>query len=256
MIIDAHVHITENKRWFNTQYEASIEGVIACLRKSGIDKAIILPIAPFISNQFIAKACSDHSDELIGFASVCPHDRNAPQKLENIITKYKLKGLKLHPRFQKFQVTEKDVEQIIRKVAELEIPVLIDAWIRPHDKAYQNLLSSIGRIAKKIPHANIILSHLGGYKYNEALHISKKNKNIYFDLSYILTHFEKKKIYEEIGPIVRNIGANRLIYGSDYPEKNISNYFLFAQEFLDKLFTQEEKKLIFGNNIKYLINEG
>lgn len=252
MIVDAHVHITADGKWFNTHHDASVNRLVMSLGKTDIDKAVVLPIAPFVSNQFIARACSEYPEKLIGFASVNPLEHDAAKKLEEDVTRYELKGLKLHPRLQGFQLSDHNVQSIIRKAADLKIPVVIDAWVRPEDREYQNLVNSIGRTAKKIPHAKIILSHLGGHKYNEILHVSQENRNIYFDLSFVLTYFDHEVLYNHIAPLLEDIGTDHLIYGSDYPEKDISDYFLFAQEFFDDFFSHQEKKLIFGDTIKYL----
>ena len=150
MVIDAHVHITENDRWFNTNYNASVERLIKSLGASKIDKAVVLPIAPFISNEFVAKVCSEYPEKLIGFASVNPIDSDAVKKLEEDVIKYDLKGLKLHSRLQEFQLADQNAQLVIKKAAELNIPVLIDAWIGSNDVEHQDLISSIGRVANKI----------------------------------------------------------------------------------------------------------
>jgi len=254
MIIDAHVHITENGEWFNTNHNASVERLIKSIGESEIDKAVVLPIAPFISNEFVAKVCSEYPDKLIGFASVNPLESDAVKKLEEDVVKYDLKGLKLHPKLQEFQLDNPNVLLVIEKAAELNIPVLIDAWIGSKDVEHQDLISSIGRVANKTPSAKIILPHLGGFNYNEIPQIAHDNDNIYFDLSLVLTYFDRKTIYDHIVPIMKDIGANRLIYGSDYPEINLENYYIFTSKLIKKIFNQQEKKLVFGGTMDNLIN--
>lgn len=254
MIIDAHVHITENGKWFNTNHNASVRRLIKSLEESKIDKAVVLPIAPFISNEFVAKVCSEYPKKLIGFASVNPLDSDAVKKLEEDVIKYDLKGLKLHPRLQEFQLADKNAQLVIKKAAELNIPVLIDAWIGSNDVEHQDLISSISHIAKKIPSAKLILAHLGGFNYDEIPQIARDNGNIYFDLSFVLTYLDQKTIHNYIVPIIKNIGANRLIYGSDYPEINLKNYYIYMLKIIEKIFNQEEKKLVFGGTIDNLIN--
>lgn len=257
MIIDAHVHITENGKWFHTDYDASVERLIKSLEESKIDKAVVLPIAPFISNEFVANVCNEYPDKLIGFASANPNDKNAVKKLEEDVLEYDLKGLKLHPRLQEFQIDNPKVFLVIKKAAELKIPVLIDAWVRPKDVEYQDLVGSIGRVAKKVPSAKIILAHLGGFNYSEIPQIARENSNIYFDLSYVLTYFKQEIAYNQIVPIIKDIGANRLIYGSDYPENDVGNYLKDTRKILNELcFTYKEKKFIFSETIKSLMYTG
>jgi predicted TIM-barrel fold metal-dependent hydrolase len=254
MIIDAHVHVTENGKWFNTHHDASLERLILSLEESGIDKAVVLPIAPFVSNQFVARVCSEYPDRLMGFASVNPLERDAADILVECIENG-LKGLKLHPKLQKFQLSDLNAQKVIEKAADLKIPVVIDAWVQPEDSVYQHVIHSIAATARRIPHAHIILTHLGGYKYNEILPVSKETKNIYFDLSFVMAHVDHETLYNYIAPLIREIGADHLIYGSDYPEIDIKNYYLFAQKFLDDFFSRKEKNLILGDNILRLTQQ-
>lgn len=253
-VIDAHVHITEDGKWFHTDYDASVEKLLINLEESKIDKAVILPIAPFISNEFVAKVCSQYPDKFIGFVSVYPNDKNALNELEKSVINYGLKGLKLHPKFQGFKLNEPNVELVIKKAAELKIPVLIDAWVRPQDTEYQDLISSIAQVAKKIPSAKIILAHLGGFNYNEIPQIARENNNIYFDLSFILTHFNRDVIYNHIIPVIKYVDANRLIYGSDYPEIDVETYLKSTREIFNNMgFKLEEKRYIFRKTIGSLL---
>lgn len=254
MIIDAHVHVTENGKWFNTQYDASCERLILSLEESGIDKAVVLPIAPFVSNQFVVQVCNKYPDRLMGFASVDPLRRDAADILVECIENG-LKGLKLHPKLQKFHLSDLNAQRVIQKAADLKIPVVIDAWVTPEDSVYQDLIDSIADTARRIPHAHIVLTHLGGHKYNEILPVSKANRNIYFDLSFIMTHVDHETLYNHLGPLIREIGADHLIYGSDYPEIDITNYYLSAQEFFDDFFSHKEKNLILGDTIMQLIHQ-
>src|SRR3990172_10037888 len=104
MIIDAHTHIHPDPKGFGERYDASLETLISSLEKSDVDKAILLPISPYVPNEFIAEACRKYPDLLIGFASVNPLDPGSPDKLMHDVKKYNLKGLKLHPRIQKFSL--------------------------------------------------------------------------------------------------------------------------------------------------------
>ena len=44
MITDCHVHITENGKWFNTDYDASLKFALNEMDRSDTSKAILLPI--------------------------------------------------------------------------------------------------------------------------------------------------------------------------------------------------------------------
>ena len=70
-----------------------------------------------------------------------------------------------------------------------------------------------------------------------------------------MTHVDHETLYNHIAPLIREIGADRLIYGSDYPEIDIKDYYLFALDFFDDFFSHKEKNLILGDNILQLTQQ-
>ncbi|HHC19235.1 MAG TPA: hypothetical protein ENK81_02385, partial [Euryarchaeota archaeon] len=70
---------------------------------SDIDIAVILPIAPYITNDYVHKVVSYEPKRLVGFASVVPNPSDiAIKELRRAIEDLGLKGLKLHPSIQGF----------------------------------------------------------------------------------------------------------------------------------------------------------
>jgi len=65
MIIDAHVHVTPDGKWFNTDHDASVESLISELDEASIDKAILLPVEGFIENDFIVDVCKKYPDRFM-----------------------------------------------------------------------------------------------------------------------------------------------------------------------------------------------
>jgi Tat protein secretion system quality control protein TatD with DNase activity len=63
MIIDAHTHIHPDPSGFGEKYNASVEYLINSLENSEVDKTIVLPIYPQISNKFVVDACKKYSDK-------------------------------------------------------------------------------------------------------------------------------------------------------------------------------------------------
>jgi len=247
-VIDAHVHITENGKWFDTNHNASLDYLIELLERNAIEKAVILPIAPFISNSFIARACREYPNKLIGFASVNVFSDNADEQLEKAVKKYGLKGLKLHPKLQVFQLCDPRVILVLRKAAELRIPIIIDTWIK-EDLSHRNLINCVRHIATQYPSIKIILAHLGGPNLNNIYQVIEKD-NIYFDLSFILTRLDQKIVHKRLSFFLKNAGSHRLIYGSDFPEINLETYFKHALKALESTnITSKEMELILSENM-------
>ena len=254
MIIDAHVHITPDGKWFNTNHDASVESLISELDEASIDKAILLPIEGFIENDFIVEVCQKYPDRLIGFVSVNPlQGQKAIQKLEHYITKFGLKGLKLHPSLQKFQPLHRNVIGLLEKTVELDIPVIFDTFPSSSFLLLEDILPLVyDKLAKVVPEAKITLAHSGGYRLFDAMAVAKSNPNIYLEISYSILYYQGSSIINDFEFVIKKVGAHRVIYGSDYPEMRIAPSYNQASKILAN-FSREEKDLIFGGTISNLL---
>jgi hypothetical protein len=103
MILDIHTHIWESEE---TQIPEFIKG----MDEYGIDKAVVHPIPPRISTEFVGRVCQECSDRLIPFASLVPsfgsygrvpgtipEGTQSADRLELLVKDYDFKGVKLHP---------------------------------------------------------------------------------------------------------------------------------------------------------------
>lgn len=198
----------------------------------------------------------NYPDLLIGFATVNPADgEKTLDIIEKCVYEYKLRGLKLHPRFQKFSLKDPVILPLFRKCAELKIPVVVDAFPGTDYGSNESLPLIIERIAVSVPAVNIIMAHAGGYKVMDALFAAKNCKNIFIDLSFSFQYFKGSSIEKDIIFLMKKLGANRCIYGSDYPEVDLSQ----ALEYMINLlkcndFTKDESACILGGTIASLIN--
>ena len=254
MIIDAHVHITKDGKWFDTGNDASLKKLIVSLDENKIDRAILLPIFPYISNEYILNVCNEYPEKFIGFCSVNPLKRDAVNDLEHYVVDYGLKGLKLHPKIQGFFSYDNSINNVIIKATDLKIPVLIDAWIKQDEINSSKIINLIETIAQKHPSCKIILPHLGGYSYKKMPEISKKFSNISFDLSFVLSKFDGNVLQNEIIPIIQKIGSRKLIFGSDFPEIDITQYLKrSSQVFTDMHYSSRDFDAVFSKNIRNLL---
>ncbi|MBA7716702.1 hypothetical protein ES703_125778 [subsurface metagenome] len=253
LIVDAHVHVTPDGRWFQTRHDASLSNLITEMNRSDIERAVVLPISPMISNEFISQICTKHPDRLFGFASINPSIPRASDKLENDVKKYNLIGLKLHQNIQKFDFNNESFRSVIQAASNLEIPLIIDTWYTSND---ENLLffKTIDDIVESIPELVVILPHLGGKAPGEVSRFQDYD-NVYFDISFVFSRFGREFSERTIENRILEIGARKLIYGSDYPEISPSNYLKYSINILERLqFSSLEKDLVFSKNILKIFN--
>jgi predicted TIM-barrel fold metal-dependent hydrolase len=257
MIIDGHTHIHPRIDGFGENRNASVAALIDGLRNGPISKAIVLPIAPEISNEFVAEACREYPDILTGFASVEPLLGDvAIEQFERAIFDLGLRGLKLHPRRQKFGHNEfVQIIPLIKKTVDLKVPVLIDAF--PYGQGFfdRREVQLVNDMAVAVPHAKIILAHAGGYQIFDALMVAKANPNVFLDISFTPLYFRGTSIERDLGFVIRKMGGERIIYGSDHPDTPILTAFEQMMEVLNGYgLTEAHMEAVLGNNLAELLS--
>lgn len=254
MLIDAHVHITENGIWFDTGVDASLRRLLIELENSPISRAIILPINRSVSNEYVAEVCNKYPDKVIGFATVNPlQGKNAVIELERAVNSLGLRGLKLHPRLQEFSPNDSRIVPVIKRAGELGIPIVFDAFPQGPGLIEDILPLNYDRLAKEVPKARIILAHSGGSRVLDALIVAKANANIYLDISYSMLYYQGSSVAKDFIFAIKKIGVERVIYGSDFPELGIRESFEAVDGMLSDL-SDKEREWVFGRTILTMLN--
>ena len=257
MIIDAHTHIHPRSDGFGKRFDASVDSLIGDIQNGPVDKAVVLAIAPDIPNEFVAEACSENSDHLIGFASVDPYlGDHAVNDLREAIEKMGLRGLKIHPRRQNAGIDQLELlVPLVACAATLQIPVLIDAFPCGRDWFRVRELEVVSVLAERNPDARIILAHAGGHRVFDAMLVAKAHVNVWVDISFTPTYYQNTSVGHDLVQVMRKLGPKRLIYGSDHPEISIRQSYERAMNLLHEAdFDERDISDVMGGNILSLLS--
>ena len=119
MIIDIHSHL------WSGQGER-IPAYLDALRAGWIDRSAVLVLESWsrqvtdtvrwkgASNQEVHDAIVDHPDRLVLFATVPPQLDDSPDVLEDVVSRFPVRGLKLHPAIQGFEPTNPQVIRFVK----------------------------------------------------------------------------------------------------------------------------------------------
>lgn len=160
-----------------------------------------------INNYIIAEA--EKESRFIAFGTIHPDFVSASMEIERIL-KAGVKGIKLHPDFQKFEADSPKMDTIYDILAELHIPVLIHAGDCRYDFSGPR---RIAHILQKHPKIQLVAAHFGGYsEWDEAFDVLA-GRDLWFDTS---SSFWKLPVSEALKMIEKH-GADRFLFGSDFP---------------------------------------
>lgn len=260
MIIDSHAHIFPDKiaaraadgisSFYNmrVRFDGSVGSLLEINRKAGVDRAIVQSVATVQEqvhniNDFVSEQVKLHPQELIGFGALHPDFPGIEAETERIIS-LGLKGIKLHPDFQHFNVDDPKAFPIY-EAAEGRLPILFHVGDSRYDFSSPKRLYNV---MKRFPKLTIIGAHLAGWtKWDEAAELFSGGV-IYADLSSILYAMTP----EHAAELIRKIGTKRVMFGTDYPMWSAVEE---LERFRKLPITAEEQENILYRNALRLLGE-
>lgn len=280
-IVNAHVHMVQASKAFDAKTKVlmpkisifksvkNLLKIVSLLRpktlfgqmdEAGISKSVLYAVeAPIIysSNEYVGSLVKKNPDRLIGFAGVNPLEDGAAEKLEKTIKKYGFRGCKLHPPLQNFYPNDKRVFPVYEKLVELGMPVVFHVGTTPFGRLVKLDQANpllIDEVANRFPKLKIMLTHLGTLWDKEAFMVVEKHPNVYMDTSAFL--YEIPKIINQ--NLIDRIGANKLIFGTDYPtpfgeQQHVMKNFVDCIKALD--ISEKDKERIFSKNFYDMLNK-
>ncbi len=216
-------------------------------RASNIDKMVILSTATKAAqvenvNNYISSLMNEYGDLLIGFGTIHPEYSDYKNELKRV-KELGLRGIKLHADFQNFYLDAPEMLPIYEEIIKLDLPILFHMGDKNFDRTSPKRLAWL---LDKYPEMTAIGAHLGGvFMWDESIEYLV-GKNLYFDTSSTLHALEKEKFMY----IVRKHGADKILFGTDYP---LSDYELEFERFKGLDLTDEEKEKIFYKNAYRLL---
>ena len=226
--IDFHVHIDESESANANGIPTKMgrKEILAGMKEAGINLSVLLVMAQkgdlektSAQNDWLASVCREDS-RFIGFGSVHPGDGKASlDEMYRCVKELGLKGFKLHPNTQNFDCNEPGFIDVLKRAAELDVPVIVDSYSPFDDTQPSKLLNAI--LAS--PETKICLAHVGGWRYldfgiyGDLRRRTAIDINVYFDLSASCVLFYQTPFQEQFRWITENIGGDRLLFGSDFP---------------------------------------
>ena len=242
-----------------------LETFLLELDVSGLDRAVLLPIdctstrgVPIWSNEQIAELCR-MNERFIGFASVDPHQPDAPAKLKRAIEDLGLRGLKLASGIQEFYPNDPALYPLYEKAQELGIPILFHAGMtwEPRAKAGYGRPIYFEDVVYDFPELKIVLAHLAWPWVLEAVALALKYPNVYLDTSALYFDNPKDFIHFAMAKQVpltvweRSL-RKQLVFGSNYPRVEIKN---MAAAVRSLGLSQGCLELVFRGNAQRLLGE-
>lgn len=267
MIIDFHTHafpaalaaktipMLAEKSGATPYTDGTAEDLIARLREAGIDLGVVLPVVTrpgqFDSvNAFAAQLCE--YEGLLSFGGIHPDDETPEEHLRKI-RDMGLRGVKIHPDYQGVYIDDPRYIRIGREAVRLGLILITHAGVDdgfpeethcPPERA--------ARFVDAVQKGNadaagkLVFAHGGGNRQFADVIRCLAGRDVYFDLSYILSYASPETVMN----LIRAHGAGKILFGTDCPWGDPAAFVRFVN---DLPLGEEEREDIFHRNAERLL---
>lgn len=262
MIIDFHTHIFPDdlaqralsvlSSNINNIYppvsDATVSGLLKNMDAWNIDISVALPVITKQSqvrktNEW-AKAIS--SDRIVCFGGIYPHSTNFKEEID-YVAELGLKGLKFHPEYQNFVVDDESMMKRYEYALGKGLILIFHAGFDPGFPApFKSNPRKLAKVVRDMQGGTIVAAHLGGHAQWDEVERYLVGEDIYLDTSMGFDYYP----HEQFLRIVKNHGADRILFASDSPWSHAKN----ELEWIGKLgLSKSDVNKITGENAKKLL---
>ena len=162
------------------------------------------------------------------------------------------RGVKLHSPAEGFFMGDERLWPTYAVCRELGLPVIGHSGPDLHGKGFAEP-RAFGAVLKAFPEIPIVLAHMGGATWQQALEIAESYDNAFFDCCEVIewTRSENGPSERELAQLIRDIGAERVMMGSDFPWYDLDQTVDRVMSL--PLLSMEEKEGIIGANAERIL---
>ncbi|MBQ7933297.1 MAG: amidohydrolase [Lachnospiraceae bacterium] len=249
--------------------DGSMNGLLEGMKRGGVDYSVNLPVMTSpeqvekINSQFIEAKEQLHTQGIICFGGMHPEYTQIRQELTRL-KKAGIKGIKIHPAYQKLDLNHSKMMNIISIASELDMIVIthagIDIGIYDHDYAS---VKHVLQVLKEVQPSKLVLAHMGGWGCWDDVERDLTGAPVYFDTAFSLGPIEplpgwdKTPIAEhnltpeDFARIARKHGTDKILFATDSPWQEQADAVALVNS---APLTADEKEQIFYKNATELLH--
>ena len=266
LIIDFHTHIypewvaakilpaAKRKLKVAVPGSGAPQDLCRMMQAAGVAQSVLLPLAKGREdvsslNDWVLSVSG--CEELTAFGAVHPFMPNLEAELDRLASQG-IKGVKMMPLLQEVYPDDPCCGNFYEALIERKMILVAHAGRDPLDR--QEVFGTPERFSRTVecyPELRLVLAHLGGLRMWDDVrrHLLPAGGNVYFDTAYVSFYMGQ----EEMAELIRDIGPERVIFGSDYPWEEPGR----AVEIIKGLgLCVAEERAILGKNAARLLDLG
>lgn len=197
------------------------------------------------SNDDVLEILKEWSSRVFGFVYLNPkHTRESLDELERCVANGPMIGIKL---WVGMHCNAPELDPIVKRAAELDALILQHTWIKQRGKGNlpgESTPMDLAELSARHPGVRMVCGHTGGGDWALGIRAIRTRPELWADLG------GGDPVYGEVEMAVRELGAQRVLYGSDVNGRSFGSQ---IGRVLGANISVADKKLILRENLRGLL---
>jgi hypothetical protein len=197
------------------------------------------------SNDDVLEILKEWSSRAFGFVYLnATHTRESLDELERCVANGPMIGIKL---WVGTRANASSLDPIVNRAAELNALILQHTWIKQRGKGnlpHESTPMELAELSARHPGVPLVCGHTGGGDWALGIRAIRTRPEVHADLG------GGDPVYGEVEMAVRELGASRVLYGSDVNGRSFSSQ---IGRVLGANVSVADKKLILRENLRRLL---
>jgi uncharacterized protein len=257
-ITDAHAHLRlGDNDWIRPDQPKGVVALRQLDAAAGIERSALIvigfgtPAEVRAKNDAVIAAAAADPKHFYAVASVNPDNGDAALAELDRLAARGIKMIKLHPNSQEFDVADPRITKIAQRCGAHGMTVLFDSY-NPLDPGQ---IGKLIKLSVSQPKTRFVLAHMAFSQFRETMAFATLKKlggpkNVWFDTSVIATAYGTSPVRDELVWTMRQVGMDRIIFGSDWPVDTPGAALAAARQLG---LTFAEQRQVFHDNIAELL---
>jgi len=232
------------------------EALSESTRRNGLDLSVVVPVATKPSQSANINRFAFGTNERTHLTGVCSlgaiHPDNTDyREILNDVKAMGLKGIKIHPDYQKVDFDDGRYVRIMDYAANLDLIIVTHAGedVGLPEKIHCTP-DMILRVLGQIQPEKLVLAHMGGWNMWDEVEEKLVGRDVYFDTAFVFEEIVSHMEEEQFLRIVHNHGPEKILFATDSPWSDQGEY---VRKIKEMDFPGEQKEMILGGNAARLL---
>ena len=219
----------------------------------GIDEMVVAQLKEF--NRWICGVAQKHPEivPFVGADMTALSGASCAEHVTDLVENYGAHGVKLHGAAGGFDMSDRQLWPMYSVCENLGVPIIGHSGPDRGGAGFAEP-RAFGHMLREFPRLTVVLAHMGGATWSQALEIAETYPNAFFDCCEIIewTGGTNAPSEVQLAKLIKDIGPHRVMMGSDFPWYDLDHTVERVMGL--PLLSTEEKEGILGANALNILN--